>query len=142
MGSQHTESITSRLASRVEQGAVAAQLADVVVSTWSAASAALTPVLGQRGVAALYWRCLHLVGPQHPWLAALHDRSPSQPDIEALRDALVRQSTAHAAAGGAALLQTLDDLLGSLVGPALTNQLLQHVWNHLSGGPPAQDIHQ
>ena len=63
-------------------------------------------------------------------------------DLVALRPLLARQSRAQAAAGGVALLQTLDDLLASLIGASLTEQLLGSVGMahaNITNGAHAQD---
>ncbi len=126
------------LQARLDRGADAAEIGEAVVATWHAVTSALAPVLGQGGVAALYGRCLHLIGDRHPWLSAIHART-TPPDLAVLREALALQTAAIAAAGGAALMQTLQELLASLIGPALTDELLRDVWIHLSAGRIAQD---
>jgi hypothetical protein len=60
-------------------------------------------------------------------------------DVTALRAALLQLPAAEAAAAGTALFSTFEQLLGSLVGAALTAQLLQPVWTHPAASPPAQD---
>lgn len=138
----HPESrqIGVTLAEQVGEGADAARVADHVVAVWQQVEEALTPIIGQRGVAALYKRSLYLVAQEHPWLARLREADPPAVDAAALRSALAQQDAAAAAAGGGALLQTFHELLASLVGPSLTGRLLAAAWALPTSGPSAQDI--
>jgi hypothetical protein len=135
MDSPESSLIATTLASRAGKGAGAAQIADAIVSTWQLIDAALSPIIGHGGVAALYKRSLHLTGRVHPWLAGTHDGVATTMDLAALKSVLARQSGADAAAGGGAVLQQFRELLVGLVGPALTDQLLHSVWKNFSSGP-------
>jgi hypothetical protein len=137
--SPESHRIATTLAERVENGANAAQIADAIVSAWQEIEAVLSPIVGQRGVAMLYKRSLYLIGPAHPWLAGMHEGVQTAVDLAALKSVFAQQNSTDAAAAGGAFLQTFHDLLASLVGPALTEQLLRPVWAHFPSGPPAQD---
>jgi len=108
-------------------GAEPAQVADAIASTLQAIDAALRPIIGERGVAALYSRSLYLTSSAHPWLAGMHEGVQTAMDLAALKSTLAQQSTDHAAAAGSALLQTFYDLLASLIGTSLTERLLRSV---------------
>lgn len=95
---------------------------------WEAVYAALSPVLGPGGVVALYKRTLHLARADHPWLAAPYESTVPPGDFSALRAALAEQSSAVAGAAHDSMLQTLHQLLDTLIGPSLTARLLQAVW--------------
>jgi hypothetical protein len=127
------------LARQVDAGADASQIADVIISIWQEIDGALYPIVGQRGVASLYKRSLHLTSPAYPWLAALRDDIQAAMDLPALRSVLVQQGPADAAAGGGDLLQTFHELLASLVGASLTERLLRSIWASSPSGPAAQD---
>ena len=127
------------LAREVDAGADAEQIADAIISIWHEIDGALYPVVGQRGVASLYKRSLHLTSPAYPWLADLRDDIQAAMDLAALRSVLVQQSSADAAAGGGDLLQTFHELLASLVGASLTERLLRSIWAPSANGPPTQD---
>jgi len=127
------------LAGRLPDGASAEQLADTIAAIWLEIDQALNPIIGRRGVAALYNRSLKLTAPAYPWLTEGHQHLLASVDVTALRAALVQQATAEAAAGGSALFHTFHDLLASLVGASLTNQLLGSVWALPAGARPAQD---
>lgn len=112
-----------------------------MVSTLRAIDVALSPIIGQRGVAMLYKRSLYLVIPAHPWLAGTHEGGHATIDLAALESVFAQQSNHHAAAAGGAFLQTFHELLSSLIGPSLTERLLRPVWAPFSSssGAPAQD---
>ncbi len=127
------------LADRVTDGANAEQVADVIVAIWLEIDQALHPIIGHRGVAALYNRSLHLTAVAYPWLAIDQPAVTAAVDSSGLRAALVQQTVAEAAVGGSALFQTFHELLASLVGASLTDRLLGSVWTPSSPGSPAQD---
>jgi hypothetical protein len=137
--SQEGRQIAAALAPRFDDDATAAQIAAAMVAIWHEIDAALTPILGQGGVAALYKRTLYLTGAAHPWLTLKRENLSTGVDLVALKVVLSQQSSAAAAAGGNAFLQTFHTLLASLVGPSLTERLLRSVWAKPSSGPPAQD---
>ena len=139
-----TKSLQSRpwpapLADRVSDGADAEQIADAIMAIWLEIDQALHPIIGHRGVAALYNRTLHLTAVAYPWLAIGQPAVPAAIDPSGLRSALVQQAAAEAAAGGSALFLRFHELLASLVGASLTDRLLRSVWTHSSPGSPAQD---
>jgi len=116
------------------------QVADAVMATWRAIEQALHPIIGQRGVAALFNRSLRLVSATHPWLAAGCGGALDAVDPSALRAALLQQPAAVAAEGGEALFWSFHQLLASLIGAPLTNRLLHSVWAPSTGDTPAQDL--
>jgi hypothetical protein len=128
------------LAHRVPADANAAQIAEAVVATCQEIDAALAPIIGQRGVAALYRRSLHLASALHPWLAATPEGFDAALGLGPLKTAFAQQSSADAVAASSALFRTFHELLGSLVGPSLTERLLRAVWTHPISAPPAQDM--
>lgn len=139
MESQPGSEIVAALARRVEHGADAAQIADAIASIWQEIDAALAPIIGQRGVAALYRRSLHLSSADHSWMAGLHEGTATAIDITALKSALAQQDSAQAAAGGGVLLHRFHDLLTTLVGTSLTGRLLRTVWANALSRTPSQD---
>jgi hypothetical protein len=127
------------LVSQAAAGTSAAQVADALVETWRDIETALTPIIGSKGVAALYKRSLHLASSAHPWLAVLRGGDPTVMDLGALKSVVTQQTGALAALGANALLQTFYQVLGSLIGPSLTERLLRSVWADSPGGAPSQD---
>ena len=119
------------LARKVRDGASSAQLADAILSAWDQIILAMAPVIGQRGVAAMYDRSVHLSVPAHPWLGAAHPGGNAAMDLGALRSALERQGSAEAASGGGALLLAFHEVVVSLIGPTLSGQLLGAMWRNV-----------
>jgi hypothetical protein len=127
------------LGGRLTVGADAEQVADVILTVWQEIDQALNPIIGHRGVAALYNRSLNLTAARYPWLAAGHQGVLAAVDLGALKAALAQRAPAEAAVGGCALLQSFHALLCSLVGASPTGRLLVSVWPQPAGAVPAQD---
>jgi hypothetical protein len=108
---------------------IAGELARIVEDI----EAVLTPILGVRGVAALYQRCVHLTRAQHKWLADAAEVAQPTIDLPALTSAFVSQAPAEANAAANALLHAFHDLLASLIGHALSARLLDPVWTRARG---------
>ncbi len=132
-------SIQAILAQLAQEGAEVGRIADLAAVTWRRIDAALAPIIGQRGVAALYKRSLYLARTEHAFLAPLPENASSPGDFSALHAALSDQTNANATAANAALLETFSGLLTSLIGASLTERLLRSVWDHSSSGSAAQD---
>ncbi len=127
------------LAGRVTDSSRPDQVAEAIASVWHDIDEALHPIIGRRGAAALYQRCLSLTAKHHPWLAQAHEGVLDAVDSSLLKSTLAAQSAAEAAACGRAMFETFHTLLASLVGPSLTARMLRPVWVHPAGEPPAQD---
>ena len=130
--------IAASLASRINGSADAVEIAHEIVTMCQEVNDALSPIIGRRGVDALYKRSLYLAAPTFPWLATARDGAQDFMDPAKLKSTLAAQSPASGAAGGVLLLQTFQDLLASLVGTSLTERLLHPVWNNSSGSPRTQ----
>lgn len=120
-------------------GTGAGQIADAAVAIWDAVDAALSPVIGHRGCAALYRRSLHVSLTDFPWLQPAYEGATAPGDFASLHHALSAQSGPQAAAAHDALLRTFQDLLADLIGRSLTQRLLQAAWDSPSGGLAARD---
>jgi hypothetical protein len=127
------------LAGRLPGDASAAEVADTIAEVWRGIDESLCPIIGHRGVAALYNRSLTITAAVHPWLPLNPAGALGAIDPATLRAALTRQQATEAAAAGAALFQAFRDLLASLIGASLTDRLLQSTWTPASGTQPAQD---
>jgi hypothetical protein len=123
-------------------GAAPVQVADAAVATWRDIDAVLSPVVGKRGVAALYARSLHLSRAAHPALADVQQGAAPGDEFASLHVALARQTASDAAAASTALIQAFTDLLARLIGVSLTERLLRPVWRQPSSGDAAQDTKQ
>jgi len=115
-----------------------AQVTAAIISAWGEIDSALRPIIGERGVAALYERSLYLARAHHPWLAAIPENIESRMDLAALAAVLAKQNRASAAAGGEAHLQALRELLRGLVGPSLADRLLASTRSNAFNGPAVQ----
>ncbi len=116
----------------------ARMVADAAVARWESMVDALTPVLGQRGVAALYRRTLIVAGRAHPCLLQAHeDTTPVR--FEKLRKILIQQPADQAAEATDASVETFHELLNSLIGIPLTQRLLGGLWSPTFSGSPVQN---
>lgn len=124
---------------RSRDGAETAKLADAAVAHWHAIDAALSPIIGKLGVAALYDRSLFLAAKSHPWLA--HERGPDVlgMDLPALRTVLVGRDAGEISQGNATSVQAFMKLLASLVGSSLAERLLGPLWAPPAAGTAEQD---
>jgi hypothetical protein len=113
-------------------GSNASRVAEIAVAQWRDVDAALSPIIGQSGVAALFRRSLHLAGVNHPCLRSLSE-STLQPGVYAgLHVALAQETGFDAAEASDALLRTFHDLLANLIGNSLAERLLQSAGRHPS----------
>ena len=124
--------IAAPLALRLGPAAGVGEVAEVLADICREIDAALTPIIGSRGVAALHQRSLHLATASHPWLARLDPAALHTPQALPLE----QPDPLLAAAGAEAFLQTFYDLLTTLIGAGLTERLLRSVWAHSLSGPP------
>ena len=131
--------IAASLAQRAGGPASADQVADATVAAWRDINSTLNPIIGTRGVAALYRRSLFLQRQAHPWLAGALDGPATGIDLAVLKSVLAQQDSDAAAAAGGAALQTFHELLTNLVGASLTERLLRSVWATFLSGPAAKD---
>lgn len=131
--------IDTLLAQRTGVGADVERIADASIAILQEFDDALAPIVGRRGVAMLYKRCIFLSSPAYPWLAGVHGSVHTAADFPAFRSALVQQDSANAAAGSVAVLQNLYQLLITLIGAPLTGRLLRAAWAAPASDTPAED---
>jgi hypothetical protein len=105
--------------------------ARAVLAVWRDVELALRPVVGPRGVVALFNRSAHLAAAAHPWLAQAGQDPASPLDLGALQALLLAHGAHQALVAGNRLLDELRGLLEHLIGHALTDRLLRTAW-----GPP------
>lgn len=113
-------------------------VAGAAVARWVCMVDALTPALGQRGVAALYRRTLNVAGRAHPCLLQAHEDTVPV-CFEQLRKVLLLQPADQAATATDASIETFHELLNSLIGIPLTQKLLGSLWSPTFSGSPVQD---
>lgn len=139
MESQTSSRILAALAVRTRNGTGEGGTATGVVAICEDIGAALTPIIGSRGVAALYKRSLYLTAQAHPALLGLQEQVLAEMDPSPLMTALTPLSDAEAARVGGALLIAFYELIGSLVGLSLTERLLRSLWDRPLSDPPASE---
>lgn len=117
----------------------AEDVAHSVVATWQDIHAALSPIIGERGVTALYDRSLGLSTLSTPWLTRVRSTSRTEMDLAALHAVLLEHGVAEAAHVGTALFLSCQGLLSGLLGAALADRLLGPVWKRhcAAAAPPA-----
>jgi hypothetical protein len=100
---------------------------DEAVAAWRDVSAALAPIIGLGGVAALYNRSVSLCLAQYPWLISVSP-SATPADFVGLGRLLSQQDSSAGVAANEALLRCVSQLLCNLIGTSLTERLLHPVW--------------
>lgn len=94
---------------------------------WRRIATQLCPLIGESGFCALFGRALHVIGPEHAWLAPPQPcRTPEQL-FSSLEERLALADPERAAGANDALLRTFTQLLAALIGERLTQQLLASV---------------
>ncbi|MDR7194648.1 hypothetical protein [Luteimonas terrae] len=94
------------------------------LTLWDDLSGALVPIIGQRGMSALFSRALHLAGARHAWLQAEFEAAGGVPDFPILAEAGSRQAEDDAIVAIADLFDTFERLLVTLIGASLSERLL------------------
>ncbi len=133
MDDQDSPLLAAALLLRIGSDANSARIADAVHAIWKEVDAGLFSILGQRGVAALYQRCLYLTAKDFPWLHGAFEGVQGGMNLPALRAAMLQQTPTNAAAASRALLGTFEKFLINLVGPGITERLLQSAYKNSSG---------
>jgi hypothetical protein len=140
MNSGESSRLTAPLASRVAEGADSRQIADAIGAMWTDIEAALQPVFGRRGVAALFKRTLHRTASRYLWLEpATVGGDDTVCGLADLRALFAAQAPATATEAGSALFINFRELLTSLIGTQLSEQLLKAAWSPSSSAAAAQD---
>lgn len=91
-------------------------------------------MIGRKCVASLFHRSLFLTRRAHPWPANAYAGMQSPTDFSVLKSVLMKQDVAAVAAGGGAFLHAFYQMLMSLIGSAVTEQLLRAPWEHYLSG--------
>ena len=95
----------------------------------------LDPLIGDRGVRALYGRSVQLCKVSFPWLTSVDAPETGLPPAADLRARLEDRSAHEVHAASAALLLTLTDLLAVLIGEPLTHRILLAAWKTQAQSP-------
>lgn len=119
-------------------GASSQEVAEVIAKAFQDIAQVLVPIIGQRGMAALYRRSLHLAGAPWAKIAAAIDAAALVMDTAPLAAELAKQTAANATTAGTGLLQVFYVLLATLIGESLSERLLRPVWANFLSGASAQ----
>lgn len=107
------------------------------VEVWEALARTLVPLIGEKGFATLFARCVHLTRGAHPWLA-LERGGQGAAAFAGLGPLLAGRGGADALAASRALLLTFHDALTVLIGAPLANAMLGAMRGRDT--PPTEDI--
>ena len=133
----HHEAIRRTLAQGAGEAPDASVIAEATLNTWRQVTDRLAPVIGARGVDALFSRSLHVTSKTFPWLAMAGNDGNSAALLAGLKLRLAGQETAAAAQASYSLLVNFTELLATLIGASLTERLLAPVWR-----PPSPESEQ
>lgn len=133
------QSMQTMFAHQSAAGADVSRIAEMAAAIWKDVGIALSPIIGQIAVDALFKRSIHLARGAYPCLAIVFEDKAQPEGLTALQVALAQQTRATAVAANVALLQNFQDLLISLIGLSLTERLLRPVWDKPSSGQAEQD---
>lgn len=134
-----SNTIASALSRLATNKAGADRVAALAAEKMHAIHLALAPIIGDRGVSALYRRSLFLISRDAPWANALHDEDSAGNDYATLQSAITQQSADDALRITEALFTTLYTVLVSLIGAALTERLLHPMFDTSSNGRAVQE---
>ncbi|WDU63831.1 hypothetical protein LRS56_04680 [Pseudomonas poae] len=137
--SEESRQIVASLAHRVGPTADIAGIAEAIIAILQDMDAALTPIIGQQGVAALLRRSLHLSVSTDTRLTGLYDPVQVATDRASLKAVLLAQNAVDARLFGEVLLTTFYTLLTTLIGPSLSARLLRDVWEPSLSDTPSQE---
>ena len=125
---RHHAAIRRTLARGAGEAPDASAIAEATLNTWHQVATRLAPVVGVRGVDAIFSRSLHVTSKAFPGLAMAGNDGNSAALLAGLKARLAGQETAAAAEASHALLVNFTELLATLIGESLTDRLLAPVW--------------
>lgn len=121
------------------EAARADRIAAVAAERMHAIHQALAPIIGERGVSALYRRSLLLAARSTSWEGFAQGPAEAGDDYSALQSAIGQQSDALALDIAQALFSHLYTVLVSLIGAALTQRLLHPMFDPSANGQAVQE---
>jgi len=127
------------LADQVRLSTDAHDIANTITLVWNGIDLALRPIIGKRGVDALFRRCIEVTALSYPWIAAVSTDVQSAMDLDALREVLLSQEPTHFAAASDAMLTQFHAMLAELIGLSLTERLLRPVLDPLLNDTATKD---
>lgn len=137
--SEEGRRIVASLMLRLDHVADIDHVADAIITMLRDTDASLVPIIGPKGVAALYRRSIQLCTSLHPTLESTYLPLPDTLDLERLKSMLIQQNQDDVVFFGEELLKALYELLSTLIGSSLSARLLLDVWDNDLSAPPSQE---
>lgn len=106
----------------------ATALSEQVLWLWERIAFHLTPLIGVTGFQTLYARAVHLASPQCPGMTACAPGLPVDILFRTLKQDLCALGHRAAERCGNVLLNTFTDLVESMIGEVLMEQILRSAW--------------
>ena len=106
----------------------AVALAEQVLWLWERIAFHLTPLIGVTGFQTLYARAVHLASPHCPGMTACPPGLPIDTLFRTLKQDLCALDHCGAERCGNVLLNTFTDLVESMIGEVLMEQILRSAW--------------
>lgn len=122
------EAIRRALMYRAGNTPDANEVGEATLKIWQQMVTWLAPVIGMRGVIVLFSRSLHLTNSAFPGLALTGNHVDNDALLLSLKARLASTETDDAIEASYVLLVTFTELLSTLIGESLTEQLLRPVW--------------
>ena len=101
---------------------------DAAINLWEQMATQLIALVGEDGFNSLYARSLFLTQSTFLWLAAGSPSLRTDRRFANLKNSLEGQTLAQAVKANSFLLITFTDILASLIGEQLTNNILRMAW--------------
>ena len=101
---------------------------DAAIELWEQMATQLIALVGEEGFNSLYARSVFLTRSTFPWLAASSLSLRTDHRFANLKNSLEGQTPAHVVKANRLLLITFTDILASLIGEKLTNNILRMAW--------------
>lgn len=120
----------------LECDASTCEIAAVAADKWKQLDAGLKPIIGCRGLDAIYTHGAQLTAEDFPWLHVVDAHMRPFAGFEWLEAQLAKQEPEIAVAANATFYNNVCDLLASLVGAPLTERLLTSIF----GGEESETI--
>ena len=105
---------------------------DVAIALWNRLAPELIAIVGEGGFRPLYARSVRLAAGRFPWLSPELAMPAHSDSFSQLRAQLCVRTPAEAHLASQDLFNVFFDLLASLIGESLTNQILSFAWSPLA----------
>lgn len=133
------QTIASLLSRLGTEKASAQRIAAFAAETMHAIHLALAPVIGDKGVLALYRRSLFMISRDVPSAASFYREAHESSHYSTLQSAIAEQSASDALCIAEALFANIHAVLVSLIGAALTERLLHPMFDTSPNGNAVQE---